>query len=200
MNIKLIMFQADGARKDFDLSPGVTTIGRKEDCTIRIPLAVISRRHAELQWRGSELTLRDLGAEALRNYRDFLGDRLYRRCRHVISENQRVREAFAALERGDFEHLGLLVSASHTSLRDDYEVSCDGVDQLVEIADASEGVFGSRMVGAGFGGCVLSIVASEKVATAARRINRQYGKMTGREGWSHIVQAASPAQRITDGA
>lgn len=62
MNVKLIMFRSDGARKDFDLTTGVTTIGRKQDCTIRIPLAVISRRHAELRLTDNELVLRDLGA------------------------------------------------------------------------------------------------------------------------------------------
>lgn len=62
MNVKLIMFRADGERRDFSIAPGVTTIGRKQDCTIRIPLAMVSRRHAELSFVDNRLTIRDLGA------------------------------------------------------------------------------------------------------------------------------------------
>jgi len=140
--------------------------------------------------------LRDLTPEMLADWRDRLGDRLYRRCRHVVSENQRVRDAFAALTAGDLEQLGFLVAASHASLRDDYEVSCEEVDRLVEIADNTEGVAGSRMVGAGFGGCVLSIVQSGEIDAAARHIARQYAQVTGAAPWMHIVQAASPAREI----
>ena len=141
-------------------------------------------------------TLRDLSAEDMGRHKDRLGDRLYRRCRHVVSENQRVRHAFTALKSGDIEHLGNLVCASHVSLRDDFEVSCNEVDQLVAIADASAGVLGSRMVGAGFGGCVLSLIESDKIDEAARQIRQKYIDAAGNEPWTHIVQAAEPARKI----
>jgi len=161
---------------------------RADQCAAAVEL--ISRDAPEV------LALRDLTPEMLADWRDRLGDQLYRRCRHVISENQRVRDAFAALTAGDLEQLGSLVAASHASLRDDYEVSCEEVDRLVEIADNTEGVAGSRMVGAGFGGCVLSIVKSEKIDAAARHIGRQYTQVTGTAPWMHIVRAASPAREI----
>ena len=113
-----------------------------------------------------------------------------------MSEIQRVRNAFAALQAGDLSNLGKLISASHTSLRNDYEVSCDEVDQLVEIADQSPGVLGSRMIGAGFGGCVLSLVESDNIDEAAHQVRQKYEDLTGDEPWMHIVQAANPAGEI----
>ena len=140
--------------------------------------------------------LRDLSMDVLESQQDHLGDLLYRRCRHVVSEIQRVRNAFAALQAGDLTNLGKLISASHTSLRNDYEVSCDEVDQLVEIADQCPGVLGSRMIGAGFGGCVLSLVESDNIDEAARQVRQKYEDLTGDEPWMHIVQAANPAREI----
>ncbi len=137
--------------------------------------------------------LRDLSMEMLETQTDRLGDLLYRRCRHVVSENERVRDAYAALRSDDLVKLGKLISVSHVSLRDDFEVSCDEVDQLVAIADECTGVLGSRMVGAGFGGCVLSLVESGKVDEAARQIRQKYNEATGDDPWTHIVQAAEPA-------
>jgi galactokinase len=142
------------------------------------------------------VALRDLKMDMLEMQKDRLGDLLYRRCRHVVSEIQRVRDAFAALQAGDLSNLGKLISASHTSLRNDYEVSCDEVDQLVAIADQSPGVLGSRMIGAGFGGCVLSLVESDNIDEAARQVRQKYEDLTGDEPWMHIVQAADPAREI----
>jgi len=139
------------------------------------------------------VALRDLSMEMLEAQKDSLGDLLHRRCRHVVSENQRVRDAYAALRSGDLEKLGKLISDSHASLRDDFQVSCDEVDQLVEIADECTGVRGSRILGAGFGGCVLSLVESDKVDEAARQIRQKYKKVTCDGPWMHIVQAAEPA-------
>ena len=137
--------------------------------------------------------LRDLSMEMLETQKDRLGDLLYRRCRHVVSENQRVRDAYAALQSDDLVKLGKLISVSHASLRDDFEVSCDEVDQLVAIADECTGVLGSRMVGAGFGGCVLSLVGLDKIEGTARQIRQKYKEATGDDPWTHIVQAAEPA-------
>ena len=118
---------------------------------------------------------------------------MYRRCRHVVSENERVRNALAALQVGKLENLGKLISASHVSLRDDFEVSCKEVDQLVAMADACAGVLGSRMIGAGFGGCVLSLVETQNIDEAAHQIRQKYKEATGVEPWMHVVQAAPPA-------
>ncbi len=142
------------------------------------------------------VALRDLKMEMLETQKDRLGDLLYRRCRHVVSENQRVRDAYAALRSGDLEKLGKLISASHASLRDDFEVSCDEVDQLVEIADQCTDVPGSRILGAGFGGCVLSLVGLDNIEEVAGKITQKYKQVTGHDPWTHIVQGSEPAQQI----
>ncbi|HEX7022016.1 MAG TPA: galactokinase [Trueperaceae bacterium] len=99
-------------------------------------------------------SLRDLELHHL----DALDSRLRRRARHILTENRRVQEAAGALEAADPETFGRLMSASHQSLRDDYEVSSPALDALVEAAAAFEGCYGSRLTGAGFGGCTVSLL------------------------------------------
>jgi galactokinase len=137
--------------------------------------------------------LRDLGADDLEERSEILGDTLYRRCRHVVTENDRVAEFLRALEATDLDRMGSLISESHVSLRDDFEVSCSEVDALVEIADACDGALGSRIVGAGFGGCILTLTTAAKVEQVAAEIVKNYGQVLGHQPWSHIVQPADPA-------
>src|SRR5690606_22445318 len=87
-----------------------------------------------------------------------------RRARHVISENARTIEAAHAFDAGDLYLAGRLMNESHDSLRDDYEVSCPELDLLVEIARATEGVYGARMTGAGFGGCAIALATPQGAA------------------------------------
>ncbi len=82
------------------------------------------------------------------------------RARHVVSENQRVRDFSAALQAGDLDSVGQLMVASHTSMRDDYEITTPAMDAAVDAALRTPGVFGSRMTGGGFGGCIVSICES----------------------------------------
>jgi len=90
--------------------------------------------------------------------REMLGDRVYQRALHVVSEIERCMKASQAMIDGDLESLGRLMYQSHVSLRDLYEVSCPELDQLVDITMQSKGVLGSRMTGGGFGGCVVALV------------------------------------------
>ena len=108
-------------------------------------------------------SLRDASPKAVEPRRADLGDVLHRRARHVTSENARVLEAVEALRAGDFAALGLLLDASHASLRDDYEVSAPALDLAVEAATGA-GALGARMTGAGFGGCALALVPADAVA------------------------------------
>jgi galactokinase len=103
-------------------------------------------------------SLRDVEPDHLEARRKDLDPRVHRRCAYVVAENGRVLEACAALERKDFRTFGRLMNASHAGLRDDYEVSCRELDILARAAQASPGVLGSRMMGAGFGGCTISLV------------------------------------------
>jgi galactokinase len=92
-----------------------------------------------------------------------------RRARHALTENARTLEAASALEAGDLDRVGRLMDQSHASLRDDYEVSCPELDAMAECAQGAPGVFGARMTGAGFGGCVIALVAPHSAAGLSGR-------------------------------
>ena len=106
--------------------------------------------------------LRDVTREQLEQYGRDMPEVVYRRCRHVITENERVLAAANALERRDLKEFGTLMAESHRSLRDDYEVSSAELDLMVELAQPIEGVYGARMTGGGFGGCTVNLVAVEQ--------------------------------------
>ena len=140
--------------------------------------------------------LRDVSMEKLESCRDELGDHLYRRSRHVVTEIQRTRKACQAMLNNDPATLGELMNQSHDSLRDDFEVSCTEVDSLVYIARNCDGVYGSRMVGAGFGGCTVSLVEREKADIVAVEICEKYRKILGQDPWYHVVEASDPVQEV----
>jgi galactokinase len=123
--------------------------------------------------------LRDVTMDQLTANRHLLPELTYRRCRHVISENDRVQQAAAALADGRLDEFGRLMAQSHASMRDDYEISCSEIDLLVELALASEGVLGSRMTGGGFGGCTVSLVAADAVERVSEHLATNYRKATG---------------------
>ncbi len=110
-------------------------------------------------------SLRDVTPDLFDAYGDQLSEVVFRRCRHVITENARVLDASAALAADELVQFGRLMTASHNSLRDDFEVSCDELDCLVDIANGTEGVLGSRMTGAGFGGCTVTLIHMDAIET-----------------------------------
>jgi galactokinase len=140
--------------------------------------------------------LRDVSQDQLESRRKLLDSTLYQRCRHVVTENRRVGEAVTALGNTDLQQLGSLVNQSHNSLRDDFEVSCSELNRLVDIARGCEGVLGSRMMGAGFGGCTINIVEPEAVADVAARIRVEYAKTTSHVPWMHVAATADAVKRI----
>jgi galactokinase len=105
---------------------------------------------------------------------------LDRRARHVITENQRVVDAKAAMEAGDAVALGALFNGSHVSQRDDYEVSVPEVDLLVGLAQAEAGVYGARLTGGGFGGSIVALVREGEAGDVAARVVREYGRQSQR--------------------
>jgi galactokinase len=162
-------------------------------------------RRAECE-RGVEI-LREVipGITALRDVRfvDFLQyqDRLpvlvRRRCRHVISENERTLAAARALESGALDEMGRLMNASHDSLRDDYEVSCRELDVLVEAARSVSGVAGARMTGAGFGGCTVNLVKRESLDRFHSTVTREYSAATGLTPEIFAVKPSDGASEVT---
>ena len=134
--------------------------------------------------------LRDVRSEDLARHGHSLPPNVLKRARHVVEEERRVLLSVEALRAGDVEAFGEMLNASHRSLRDDYEVSCPELDLLVELAWAQPGVLGSRLTGAGFGGCTVSLVRAEAVETFREHVVARYCAETGREGRMYVCRAA----------
>jgi galactokinase len=141
------------------------------------------------------VSLRDLSSADLERFKEVLPATLYKRCRHVVTENQRVIAAAAALEQNDLRRLGELMAESHRSLRDEYEVSCPELDLLVEVASQTEGVHAARMTGGGFGGCTVNMVSSKAAPQAAETVACKYKAQTGVAPRIYISGAAQGAGR-----
>jgi galactokinase len=133
--------------------------------------------------------LRDVSYEQLEKYASLLPSIVYQRCKHVITENARVEKAVKALRQGDIEEFGTLLNASHASLRDDYEVSCEEVDHLVDVAQHIEGTVGSRITGGGFGGCTVSLVKESSLEKFQDSILEEYATRTGIRAEIYISKA-----------
>jgi galactokinase len=138
-------------------------------------------------------SLRDVEPADLETASHALSELLLRRARHVVKENQRVLEAVKVLESGDPERFGELMNASHESLRDDYEVSSQELDTLVELAWKQPGVLGARMTGAGFGGCTVNLVRAEAAEAFAEAVRKGYQQALGLKAETYICQASRGA-------
>jgi galactokinase len=141
--------------------------------------------------------LRDVSSVQLEQHRDALQPIIYSRCKHIVSENERVLASAAALERSDLRVFGSLMNDSHRSLRDDFEVSCAELDLMVELARGVEGVHGARMTGGGFGGCTVNLVARDQVDRFERVVAPGYEKATGLRPEIYVCQAVKGAEEIT---
>lgn len=160
---------------------------RREDCDAATK--IFSRKFVGVSH------LRDVSTVQLEDCRDELGDRLYRRARHVISENERVLRAVHSLETGDLLELRDLLSASHESLRQDYEVSCRELDLMLQAAQNLPGFHGGRMTGGGFGGCTVNLVAMEQIEHFSEMLSQEYRRLTGilpQIQVCHVVDGAIP--------
>ncbi|XP_002190125.5 galactokinase [Taeniopygia guttata] len=119
-------------------------------------------------------SLRDATLAELEEARSRLGDEVFRRARHVIGEIARTAQAAQALQHRDYRTFGRLMVESHNSLRDDYEVSCPELDELVAAALEVDGVYGSRMTGGGFGGCTVTLLEAGAADRAQQHIQEKY--------------------------
>jgi galactokinase len=140
--------------------------------------------------------LRDVSPAVLRAHESDLDPVIYRRCRHIVTENERVRAAAAALGRGDLAGFGHLMRDSHRSLRDDYEVSCDELDLMVRLAEQIDGVYGARMTGGGFGGCTINLVRADAVPQFRSQIAERYAQATGHHPEVYVCEAADGAAPV----
>jgi len=140
--------------------------------------------------------LRDLNLESLEHHRSLLTDVDFRRCRHVIKENARVKDAAEALKCLNLVRIGELMYLSHESLDRDYEVSCEELNIMVEVASRLNGVLGARMTGGGFGGCTVNLVQTEELSEFTEQIVSGYQARTGLTPLVYVCSAAEGAGAV----
>ncbi len=146
------------------------------------------------RYLGPIQALRDVTPQQLESKRRKLPELIYRRCRHIVTENARVLEAEHALGSGDFLACGRAMNASHISMRDDFEITCPEVDMLAGLAQSVKGVYGSRMTGGGFGGCTISLVEDSAVDKASQLLTDGYRIGMGRDVDIYVCAPSDGAQ------
>ena len=161
---------------------------RRQECTDAL---------AALKTKLDINALGDLTPDEFEANKDLITDPVQlKRAKHAVYENQRTIDAVAALRDGDIGKFGQLMNQSHISLRDDYEVSCEEIDILVDLAWKIPGVIGSRITGGGFGGCTVSIVKNDAVDTFINDIGKAYKEKVGHEAEFYTVDIGDGASRI----
>ena len=148
------------------------------------------------RYLGPIQALRDVTPKQLESKRRKLPELIYRRCRHIVTENARVLEAERALEAGDFVACGRAMNASHLSMRDDFEITCPEVDMLAGLAQNVKGVYGSRMTGGGFGGCTISLLEEWAVDKASQMLTDGYRIGMGRDVDLYVCAPSDGARLI----
>jgi galactokinase len=164
---------------------------RRHQCEMAV--AYIQRRSPGIK------SLRDVNMPMLEDSRMGMDPTVFRRARHVITEIARTTDFAAALEKREYARCGELMYASHASLRDDYAVSCPELDALVEIARGVSGVYGARMTGGGFGGCIVALCRASAVEALTRAIETQYPqKARGKQAttFSTVASAGAAVEMI----
>jgi galactokinase len=137
--------------------------------------------------------LRDASVEQLESQRSSMSELIYRRCMHVVQEDDRVLETVHQLRSGDLKTVGRLMAESHASLRDLYEVSCVELDAMVEAAQGLPGFIGGRMTGGGFGGSTVNLVEEASASKFAEKIAERYREKTGIVPNVYVCSAADGA-------
>ena len=156
-----------------------------------------SQALADLQQVCGISTLGELTEDEFEKYKNSIKDEVNRaRAKHAVYENQRTIKAVAALKNNDIETFGKLMNASHVSLRDDYETSCEEVDVLVEEAWKIDGVIGSRITGGGFGGCTVSIVKDDAIDIFKEKLTAAYEQKVGKTPEFYVVSIGDGPSRL----
>lgn len=159
---------------------------RREECEEGV--RILAKWYPEIH------ALRDLSIDQLARHSNDLPEKIYRRCRHVVEENERVQDGARRLRAADLNGFGELMRESHRSLRDLYEVSCRELDIMVEAAEGLPGYYGGRMTGGGFGGSAINLVEATDASTFAGQIADRYQKATGITPAVYICSAADGAR------
>jgi galactokinase len=148
------------------------------------------------KWYPDIHALRDVSVEQLEPHVASIPATIYKRCLHVVAENQRVLEGAKCLAEGQVGRFGDLMGQSHRSLRDFYEVSCRELDIMVELAECLRGFQGGRMTGGGFGGCTVNLVTGADAPIFAEQISERYREATGIKPDVYVCLAADGASAV----
>lgn len=132
-------------------------------------------------------SLRDVNREMLEECKEKMDEVVYRRCKYVVEENERIALACVSLGDGDLTYFGKLMTETHYGLSNDYEVSCEELDYLVELVKGQPGIYGSRMMGGGFGGCTINLIEKEKVKETVELVLNNYKEKFNREATAYIT-------------
>lgn len=164
---------------------------RRSQC--ETALAIINAHGGEYRY------LCDMGMEDLTGYRTYFGDEtVYKRARHVVSEDERTLRAMDCLQKGDLAAFGRLLCEAHVSMGDDYEATGKELDTLFELAMEADGVIGSRMTGGGFGGCTISIVHKNRVEAFKEKVREGYARIIGYEPSFYISDIGEGGHEVTE--
>jgi galactokinase len=171
-----------------DLATGAYNT-RREECE--------AGARAFARWDSSIRALRDVSVELLDQHKNDVPATIWKRCSHIVRENQRTLDAARALTAGDLPEVGKLMRESHNSLRDLYEVSCRELDIMVESAQGLPGFCGGRMTGGGFGGCTINLVREENAEDFAKQIAERYRQATGINPQVYLCSAEDGAEALS---
>ena len=171
-----------------DLATGAYNT-RREECEEGV--------RAFAKWGPTIRALRDVSLDVLDAHAKDVPPTIWKRCSHVVHENQRTLDAAQALTDGDLVRVGKLMRESHNSLRDLYEVSCRELDVMVEAAEGLPGFCGGRMTGGGFGGCTVNLVREENAEDFARIITERYRQATGINPQVYLCSAEDGAEELS---
>jgi galactokinase len=147
------------------------------------------------RWFGVK-ALRDVSVDEFEKKRGGLREVVTKRARHIITENARVLEAVQVMKAGNVKRLGQLFNASHASLRDDFEVTNEALNQIVACAQEQPACYGARMTGAGFGGCAVALVREENTREFASAVLAAYKQMSGLDASVYVCKASEGASLV----
>jgi galactokinase len=143
-----------------------------------------------------DVTLAQLESQRTEASHERMPDLIYRRCHHVVSENERVLRTVEALKMGDLARVGVSMAESHLSMKNDYQISCRELDIMVDLAKERSGVIGCRMTGGGFGGCTINLVRTTSVQQFKTDIQSAYHQATGIEPEIYLSTAGAGVTEV----
>lgn len=162
---------------------------RREECNIGVD--IIKKTYSFVE------SLRDVSIVMLNEFKSKLDPVIYKRCKYVVEENERILQACSALEKREVKEFGKLMYETHEGLRKDYEVSCRELDYLVELTINHPQIYGARMMGGGFGGCTINLIENASVEQVSKTIIELYKQMFGIEAKAYVTSITGGTSIIT---